>query len=124
MDASDARDDVSARVVTASVCVCFWIVWMRAMVSLEGSGMVKEEGAEAEAIGEVERVVGMVGGTEAWERAGDDVDEEARVEVVVMTVEEKGEGVVRVRARKRLHSGERVAKMVLRQEMRKNASRW
>ena len=70
MDASDARDDVSARVVVASVCVCFWMVWMRAIVSLEGSGMVKEAGAEAEAEEEEERVVGKVGGTEVRERAG------------------------------------------------------
>ena len=40
------------------------------------------------------------------------VGEDERKEVVV----------VRVRARKRLHSGESVEKIVLRQEMRKNAS--
>ena len=70
MDASDARDDVSARVVVASVCVCFWIVWMRAMVSLDGVGMVKEDGEETEAKEEEERVVGVVGGTEVRVRAG------------------------------------------------------
>ena len=37
--------------------------------------------------------------------------------------EMKGVVVARVRARKRLHSGESVEKMVLRQEMRRNASR-
>ena len=35
----------------------------------------------------------------------------------------KGEEVVRVRSKKRLHSGERVERMVLRHEMRRNASR-
>ena len=38
--------------------------------------------------------------------------------------EMKGVVVARVRAKKRLHSGESVEKRVLRQEMRKNASRW
>ena len=38
---------MSARVVCASVCVCFWIVWMRAIVSFEGrkERMVEEEEA-------------------------------------------------------------------------------
>ena len=44
---------------------------MRAIVSLEGIGIVKEDGEETEAEEEEERVVGVVGETEVRERAGD-----------------------------------------------------
>ena len=45
---------------------------MRAMVSLEGSGMVKEGEAEAvEVVGRVLRMVEVVEGLEVRERAGD-----------------------------------------------------
>ena len=47
------------------------MVWMRAIVSLEGSGMVKEDGAEAEAEEMEERVVEEVDGTGVRERAVD-----------------------------------------------------
>ena len=47
------------------------MVWIRAIVSLEGSGMVKEDGAEAEAEEMEEWVVEEVGETEVRERAGD-----------------------------------------------------
>ena len=47
--------------MVASVCVCFWMVWMRAIVSLDGVGRVKEDGEETEAEEEEERVVGVVG---------------------------------------------------------------
>ena len=126
MDVSDASDDVRARVVCASVCVCFWIVFRRAMVSLEGrkERVVEREGAEA--VEEVERVVEMVEvveGMEVRERAGDWANEEAGVVEAIGDEEMKGVVVARVRAKKRLHSGESVEKRVLRHEMRKNASR-
>ena len=44
---------------------------MRAIVSLDGVGRVKEDGEETEAEEEDERVVGVVGGTEVRVRAGD-----------------------------------------------------
>ena len=124
MDVSDASDDVRARVVCASVCVCFWMVFRRAMVSLEGrkERMVEREGAEA--VGEVERVVEVIEGTEVRERAGDWANEEAGVVGAVGKEEMKGVVVARVRSKKRLHSGERVEKRVFLQEMRKNSSLW
>ena len=71
-DASDASEDVSARVVCASVCVCFCMVWMRAIVSFEGRKERMVDGAEAvEGVDRVEEVVGVVGGTKVRERAGD-----------------------------------------------------
>ena len=44
---------------------------MRAMVSLDGVGIVKEDGEEAVANEEEERVVGVVRGAEVRVRAGD-----------------------------------------------------
>ena len=97
---------------------------MRAIVSLEGrkERMVEREGAEA--VGEVERVVEVVEGTEVRERAGDWANEEAGVVGAVGKEEMKGVVVARVRSKKRLHSGERVEKRVFLQEMRKNSSLW
>ena len=97
---------------------------MRAIVSLDGVGRVKEDGEETEAKEEEERVVGVVGGTEVRVRAGDWANEEAGVVEAVGGEEMEGVVVARVRARKRLHSGESVAKRVFLQEMRRNASRW
>ena len=44
---------------------------MRAIVSLDGRKERIVEGEGAEAVGEVERVIGVVEGTEVRERAGD-----------------------------------------------------
>ena len=94
---------------------------MRAIVSLEGrkERMVEREGAEA--VGVVIRVV-EEGGAEVRERAGDLANEEAGVVEAVGDDERKEVVVARVRAKKRLHSGESVERIVLRQEMRRNAS--
>ena len=43
---------------------------MRAIVSLDGVGRVKEDGEETEAKEEEERVVGVVGGAEVRVKAG------------------------------------------------------
>ena len=98
MDASYANEEVTARVVCASVCVCFCKVFMRAIVSLDGRNerMVEREGAEV--VEEVERVVGMVEGAEVRGRAGDWANEEAGVVEAVGKEEVKGVEEPRVRA--------------------------
>ena len=86
--------------------------------------MVKEDGAEAEAEEMEERVVEEVEETKVREGAVDWANEEAGVVEAIGEEERKEVVVARVRAKKRLHSGESVEKGVFRHEMRRNASRW